>query len=122
MKRGNISSLFFAKEAITMTERRYQRKIIRRLEGLFPGCVILITGADHIQGIPDLVILWHRFWAALEVKLSPMSPKQPNQDYYIEQLDLMSFAAYIYPENEEEVLDALQQAFESPRRARVPQS
>jgi hypothetical protein len=48
--------------------------------------------------------------------------RQPNQDYYVEQLDEMSFAAYIYPENEEEVLSALQQAFESPRRTCVLKS
>jgi hypothetical protein len=34
----------------------------------------------------------------------------------------MSFAAYIYPENEKEVLSALQQAFKPPRRARVLES
>jgi hypothetical protein len=58
-------------------------------------------------------------WATLECKSSEDASTQPNQEYYIERLGEMSFAAYIYPENEEEVLNALQQAFESPRRARV---
>ena len=75
-----------------------------------------------IQGIPDLIILWHDYWASLEVKASAFSSSQPNQDHYIERLTEMSFAAYIYPENEEEVLSALQQAFEPPRRARISQS
>jgi hypothetical protein len=74
------------------------------------------------QGIPDLLILWHDRWALLEVKASMSSEKQPNQDHYIELFDEMSFAAYISPETEEEVLSALQQAFEPPRRARLPQS
>ena len=105
-----------------MTEGEYQNKVIKRLEAIFPGCVVLKGASEYRQGVPDLIILWNRFWAALEVKLSPRSSRQPNQDYYIEQLDLMSFAAYIYPENEEEVFNELQQAFESPRRARVLKS
>jgi hypothetical protein len=105
-----------------VTEGEYQNKVIKRLESIFPGCVVLKGASEYRQGVPDLIILWNHFWAALEVKISPRSSRQPNQDYYIEQLDLMSFAAYIYPENEEEVLNALQQAFESPRRARVLKS
>ena len=100
-----------------MTENQYQAKLIRKLERRFPGCVILKNDSSYRQGIPDLILLWNDFWAGLEVKASPTSPSQPNQDYYVEQLNEMSFAAYIYPENEREVLDALQQAFESPRRA-----
>lgn len=105
-----------------MTEGQYQTAIIKRLKKMFPGCMVMKTGSDYMQGLPDLVILWEGYWAALEVKTSALASRQPNQDYYIEQLDLMSFAAYIYPENEEEVLDALQQAFKSPGRARVSQS
>ena len=105
-----------------MTENQYQGKLIKKLELRFPGCIVLKNDPDLVQGIPDLTLLFGPYWAALEVKASAKSNRQPNQDYYVEKLDDMSFAAYIYPENEEEVLSALQQAFKSPRRARVPQS
>lgn len=102
-----------------MSESQFQSKIIKKLEDMFPGCTILKMDAARRQGIPDLLILWHQYWAVLEVKKAPLAHKQPNQDHYIEELNAMSFAAYIYPENEEEVLSALQQAFKSPRRTRI---
>jgi hypothetical protein len=102
-----------------MTESQYQKKVIRKLEEMFPDCVILKMDASYQQGIPDLIILWRNYWALLEVKVSESASTQPNQDHYIGKLSEMSFAAYIYPENEEEVLNALQQAFKSPRRTRV---
>ena len=102
-----------------MTESRFQSNLIKKLKNMFPGCVVLKQDSSYQQGIPDLLVLYGPKWASLEVKLEPMSSTQPNQDYYIEQLNEMSFAAYIYPDNEEEVLSALQQAFEPPRRARV---
>ena len=105
-----------------MNENKYQSNLIKKLKVMFPGCFILKTDASYQQGVPDLIILWRQRWASLEVKPSSTAQKQPNQDYHIERLGEMSFAAYIYPENEEEVLSALQQAFESPRRARVLKS
>ena len=103
-----------------MTENQYQAKLIKKLEKMFPGCLIIKNDSGHRQGIPDLLLLWKEYWASLEVKLEPLSEVQPNQKYYIEKLNEMSFAAFINPENEEEVLFALQQAFESPRRACIP--
>jgi len=102
-----------------MTEGQYQTKVIKKLERMFPGCQVMKSDSSYKQGFPDLIVLWNSCWASLEVKTGPHVNRQPNQDYYIEELGGMSFAAYIYPEVEEEVLDALQQAFESPRRARV---
>ena len=102
-----------------MTEGKYQAKIIRKLEKMFPGCIVLKNDSQYRQGMLDLTLLWELHWAALEVKISKDASTQPNQDYYIERLGAMSFAAYIYPENEKEVLNALQQAFKPPRRARV---
>lgn len=93
-----------------MLERDYQRQLIRELREMFPGCLILKNDTDYLQGIPDLLILYRDRWAALEVKSSASSPEQPNQWYYIDEMNAMSFAAFIYPEIEEEVLDALQQA------------
>lgn len=102
-----------------MTENQYQAKLIKKLEEIFPDCVILKNDSSYRQGVPDLILLWYEYWASLEVKSSKSASSRPNQDHYIEQLNDMSFAAYIYPENEEEVLSALQQAFEPPRRARI---
>ena len=102
-----------------MNENRYQSKLIKKLKQRFPGCVITKTDSGYQQGFPDLILLWKDYWAALEVKASADTNSQPNQAHYIQQLGAMSFAAFIYPENEEEVLNALQQAFESTRRACV---
>ena len=49
--------------------------------------------------------------ATLEVKRSANAEKRPNQEYYVELMDGMSFSRFICPENKEEVLDALQSAF-----------
>ena len=96
-----------------MTESAYQARLIRKLKKLFPGCVVLKNDPQYLQGILDLTLLWRRCWAMLEVKASGTAPNRPNQEYYVEQLGTMSFAAFIYPENEEEVLSALQEAFAS---------
>lgn len=103
-----------------MRESVYQTYLIKRIKNILPGCIILKNDTDYLQGIPDLLILFRRRWAALEVKASARSPEQPNQSWYIEAMDDMSFAAFIYPENEEEVLDDLQQALRPRRRTRVP--
>jgi hypothetical protein len=105
-----------------MNENRYQAQLIRKLRKMFPGCLVLKTDSLYIQGIPDLIILWKEYWASLEIKASGSARSQPNQEHYIQRLNEMSFAAYIHPENEMEVLSALQQAFESPGRTRISQS
>lgn len=104
-----------------MLERDYQRQLIQELDRRFAGCIILKQDSGYRQGIPDLLILWHDKWAALEVKADWDSPEQPNQHFYIELMDNMSFAAFIYPENQEEVLNALQHSFQPRGATRVPQ-
>lgn len=103
-----------------MAENAYQAKLIRKLKEMFPGCEILKNDSAYKQGILDLTILWGACWAMLEVKGSSRARKQPNQEYFVERLNKMSFAAFINPENEEEVLTALQKAFASRRSACVP--
>lgn len=100
-------------------ERDYQANLIRKLETLFPGCMVLKNDSSYIQGIPDIMVLYGDRWAALEVKASSSSSWQPNQEFYINIMDNMSFAAFIFPENEEEVLRDLQQTFNSRRTARL---
>lgn len=96
-----------------MLERDFQGKLIRRLKSEFPGCVVLKNDPNYIPGFPDLLILYGNQWAALECKLSSQARHRPNQDYYIERLNEMSFASFIFPENEEEVIYELSRAFQS---------
>lgn len=102
-----------------MLERAYQARVIKRLRQEFDGCYILKNDASYLQGIPDLIFLYGSFWAMLEVKKSANEFHQPNQDYYVEELNAMSFAAFIYPENEDEVFRALQSAFQPRGHARI---
>jgi hypothetical protein len=103
-------------------ENKYQAKLIRKLKQRFPGCEVLKNDSQYRPGILDLTLLWGPHWAMLEVKTSESAPERPNQGYYVRQMNDMSFAAFIYPENEEEVLLALQEAFSSRGAACVPQS
>jgi len=102
-----------------MRETQYQSRVVDILHDLFPGCTTLRNDPRHIQGIPDLLFLYEDFWAMLEVKLSAAAPTQPNQEYYVDHFNRMSFAAFIFPENEEDVLNDLQQAIRFSRQARV---
>ncbi len=103
-------------------ENKFQADLIDDLEDLFPDAIITKLDANHIQGIPDLLILKGKKWAVLECKRSETAPFRPNQEYYVEKMNNMSFAAVIYPENKKEVLDELQSALRSGRHARVPRS
>lgn len=94
-------------------ESKYQGELIDILDHMFPGCVILKNDSSYQQGIPDLSIFWRRRWAWLEVKPYEGAEEQPNQPYFVELASEMSFGAFIYPENEREVLNALQQSFGS---------
>ncbi len=98
-----------------MAENAYQAKLIKKLQRLFPGCVVQKNDPNYRQGFPDLTIFFRDRWAALEVKAHADAPTQPNQPYYVEQLNAMSYAAFIYPENESEVLSELQRALTSDR-------
>lgn len=98
----------------------FTTRLIKELEYRFPGCVIFRQDPNHThQGIPDLLILWRDRWAMLESKGAIDKPKRPNQEFYVDFYNELSFAAFIYPENEEDVLNDLQQSFQARRRSRV---
>lgn len=92
-------------------ESAFQKDLKEELEALFPGCIVTKLNSSLIQGIPDLIIFYGKKWASLECKINKDADHQPNQDYYVELMDKMSFSRFIYPENKEEVLNELQQAF-----------
>lgn len=94
-------------------ESGFQDELREDLYDLFPGCIVMKLDSSYIQGIPDLLILYEDKWAVLECKKSASARRQPNQTYYVNKMNNMSFARFIYPENKEEVLYELQRAFEA---------
>ena len=105
-----------------MLEAGYRRKLVKKLNDLFPGCFVFENDPSKNQGIPDLLILFKGFWAMLELKISASAPMRPNQGYHIQRFNNMSFAALIYPENEEQVLSDLQSAFGARRATCLSES
>lgn len=91
-------------------ENQFQALLVKRLRRMFPGCILLMNDANYLQGVPDILILWGDRWAALEVKRSATASREPNQIHYVKIMNNMSFADFIYPENETQVLGDLQRA------------
>lgn len=105
-----------------MRENSYQSYLKKRLLEQFPGSIVLKNDPNYLQGIPDLIVLYKKKWACLEVKVAENASHQPNQDYYVGLMNKMSFAAFIYPDNEEDVFDELQRTLQPSRKARLPRS
>lgn len=91
-----------------MLERDFQAFLIREIKAILPGCLVLKNDPTYKQGIPDLIILYENKWAALECKKDRYAKSRPNQKHYINLMDDMSFAAFIYPENEQKILNELE--------------
>lgn len=92
-------------------EREFQKNLIKELKQIFKGCLVMKLDAKYIQGIPDLLILYKDKWATLECKKGITASHRPNQEYYVELMNKMSFSRFIYPANKEEVLDELRKSF-----------
>ena len=94
-----------------MKESKFQHELIKELKERFPGCMVMKNDPNYIQGIPDLTILYGNKWATLECKNSPKAHHQPNQDYYVEKMNNMSYSSFIDSESKGEVLDELEKIF-----------
>lgn len=92
-------------------ERDFQSDLIKELKKEFTGSIILKTDPSYIQGIPDLLILHNNRWAALECKKDSKASARPNQKFYVDKMNEMSYASFIFPENREEVLNELRETF-----------
>jgi hypothetical protein len=92
-------------------ESRFKTNLIKEIEERFPGSMVFHIDPNERQGAPDLLILYQDHWAALEGKKTKTASHRPNQDYYVQTMNSMSFARFIYPENKEEVLNELERSF-----------
>ena len=90
-----------------MRESKFQAKLIKDIKERLPDCIVLKNDPTYLQGIPDLTVFNNDKWATLEVKKSANAVHQPNQDYYVELMDHMSFSRFVYPENRDTVFSDL---------------
>ncbi len=104
------------------TENKYQAGLIKRIKERYDGAIVLKNDSSYKQGIPDLTVLYKNKWAALECKRCDDASKRPNQSYYISKMDDMSFARFISPDNEEDILNEMDEAFEIRRTTRLSRS
>lgn len=118
LEKITVYCLLNRKGILMAKESAFQKGLINDLKKRFPGCMVLKNDPNYIQGIPDLLVLYEGRWAALECKKAKQASHQPNQDYYVERMNEMSFSRFVYPENKEIILDELQQSFQSRRPAR----
>lgn len=94
-------------------EGRFKEAFSKDLDYLFPGIKLLKNDEQLLQGVPDSLLLYNDRWAMLEFKASATADEQPNQRYYVELFDQMSFAAFVYPENADEIMTELTRHFEA---------
>lgn len=118
LEKITVYCLLNRKGILMAKESAFQKGLINDLKKRLPGCMVLKNDPNYIQGIPDLLVLYEGRWAALECKKAKQASHQPNQDYYVERMNEMSFSRFVYPENKETILDELQQSFQSCRPAR----
>lgn len=102
-------------------ESEFQRLLIEEIMRQYPGAIVLKNDPNYIQGIPDWSVFYKNNWAMLEMKKDINSKCQPNQPYYVDLFNRMSYASFVYPQNKDQVLYELQYAFRPRRSARVPQ-
>lgn len=112
--RFTVQNAYFnlLKEVLALKESAFQHGLIKEIKHRFPDAIVLKNDAGYLQGFPDLLVLSGSRWAALECKRTKAASHQPNQDYYVEKLGKMSYAAFVYPENREEVLHELECTFQ----------
>jgi hypothetical protein len=96
-------------------ESRFKADLIEEIEALYPGAIVLKTDANQIQGFPDNLILCDNKWAAFEAKRDISASIRPNQKHYVQMLNSMSYASFVFPQNKEKFLNELQQTFQSTR-------
>ena len=92
-------------------ESGFQDGLIKQIKKILPGSMVFKM--DQIQGLPDLLILYKNKWASLECKRTATAKRQPNQEYYVNLMNEMSFSRFISPENREDILDELCKTFRS---------
>lgn len=95
-------------------ENEFQANLKKRIKKALPGVTILKNNPNDILGIPDLTILGvNGRYAILECKREKNAVKQALQDYYIDKFDKQSYASFVDPSNEDQVIEDLKRVLQN---------
>ena len=93
-------------------ETDFKRKLYKEIRERFPGTEVIINDANYIQGFPDATVYFpNGKYILLEGKRESNSSRRPNQDYYVNESPLKNNAMFVYPENKNEVMAALEKRY-----------
>lgn len=90
-----------------MLENKFKTKLRKRIEKEFPGSMVMHLDPTEKSGIPDLLVLHKNKWATLEGKKEEDASKRQHQEYYVNKMNNMSYSSFIYPENEDQVIEEM---------------
>ena len=96
---------------MAILESDFQKVLMDEIRKRYPGCMIMKNDPNYIQGVPDWTILYKDKWVVLEAKREQDADKQPNQEYYVDKLNYMSYSNFVYPENRDQVLRDIEKIF-----------
>ena len=94
-------------------ESNYQKRLVKKIRKMFPMCYLFVKEAKAIRGIPDLILTVNGRFIGLEVKRCESESKHRTgrtvlQRHNINKINRAGgYACFIYPENEEEVIEAI---------------
>ncbi len=95
-----------------MLESGFKKKFLAKIEKRLSYLDLDFIQTDtRKRSLPDIFVIGPIYWAALEFKRNEDSSHQPNQDWHIDRFNEKGYATFVSPENEGEVLDALERLF-----------
>lgn len=93
-------------------ESEFKNKLYRDIRTKFPGSEVIPNDAGYIQGFPDATVYFpNGKYVLLEGKRDENSPKQPNQEYYVNESTLSNNAMFVYPQNKKKVMKELERRY-----------
>jgi hypothetical protein len=95
-----------------MSEATFRTKFLKDVKDLSPDIIIEFADPQRRNGIPDVIIFYKKKFARIETKRSKNASKRLHQQYYIDYFNSQGiYAAFLTPENKEEVFNALRRYF-----------
>ena len=93
-------------------ETKFRSELYKEIREQFPGTEVVPNDPSFRQGFPDATVYFpNGKYVLLEGKRDENSPRQPNQEYYVNESPLRSNAMFVYPQNKKKVMKELERRY-----------